>query len=267
MDFLQSLIGRPNTIKTYTSLFNKYIKNEIVINGKWSDQDIPVYIRSWQLKGLSSSTIKILTSLLCKCIKWQTGQELCIKQALRTVAKQAQETSIETPPKDTLYKLLEASQGTDLHYPYAIALFTGMRKGEVMGLKWSDVDFAGNLLTVQRSYNGPTKNGKTRKIPLHPDLRKLLLDICPKNSDNYLEKGIVPKQFDPNKHLQRLCKRINIKPFTFHTLRHAFASYGLESGVGFNKIQKILGHSNLSTTVNFYWTSAFKPEEVDLTFI
>jgi integrase len=266
MDFIETLIGRPNTIKTYKSLFYKHIKPLALTQSVWAEQDLSAFIRIWRNENLSTNTIKTLTSLLCQYIKWQTGQELSAKQTLRTVSKQNQETELEVPSKSVLYGLIDQAD-KKLRLPLILALFTGMRKGEVMGLKWSDIDFVRDLLTVRRSYNGPTKNGKTRLIPMHPKLREELLAICPRNSDNYLEIKVIPDQFDPNKNLQKLCKRTKIKPITFHTLRHCFASYGLEGGIDFNKIQKILGHSNLSTTVNFYWTSKFKPEEVDLTFI
>jgi integrase len=266
MNFIESLVGRPNTLKTYTSLFNKHIKPLALTQSVWAEQDLSAFIRIWRNESLSSSTIKTLASLLCQYIKWQTGQELSAKKTMRAIARQSQETEREVPSKEALYGLIDQAD-KKLRLPLMLALFTGMRKGEVMGLKWSDVDFVRGLLTVRRSYNGPTKNGKTRQVPLHPKLKTELLAICPKNSDNYLETKVIPEQFDPNKNLQKLCKRTSIKPFTFHTLRHCFATYGLEGGVDFNKIQKILGHSNLSTTVNFYWTSKYKPEEVDLTFI
>ena len=271
MDFLDTLIGRPNTIKTYKSLYKIHIEPySCWHHEEWTEQDVISYIKKWREEhNISSGTIKTLTMLLCRYIEWKTGNKISVKHTLKTVSRQQQENVIEVPSKPILYSLLDHAKDTDksLYYPMVIALFSGMRKGEVMGLRWGDIDFKRNLITIRRSYDGPTKNGKTRLIPLHPRLQSELPDIFPKNCDNYLENKVISEQFDPNKNLQKLCKRRKIKAFTFHTLRHCFASYGLESGIDFNKIQKILGHSNLSTTVNFYWSSKYKPEDIDLTFI
>lgn len=267
MDFIESLIGRPNTIKTYKSLYENHIEDFVKNRTSFQDRDVIKFLQRCSTRSVSISTTKAATSLFCRYVEWKTGVKLPFKQALRTVSRQNQEIELEIPSKELLYDLLNKAKTQRLYTPMLIALLTGMRKGEVLGLKWQDIDFVRDLLTIRRSYDGPTKNGKTRVIPLHPRLKKELFNILPINSDNYMENKVIPVEFDPNKDLQSLCKRTKIKPFTFHTLRHCFASYGLEGGTDFNRIQKILGHSNLSTTVNFYWKSAYKPEEIDLTFI
>ena len=136
-----------------------------------------------------------------------------------------------------------------------IAYYTGMRKGEVFGLNWDDVDFLEGKIFVQRSYDGPTKNGRSRFISLCEQLESHLLDKSMEKSDNYLETRVISKQFDPNPDIKAACRSAQVPEITAHGFRHTFATLALDSGRPIKQVSEALGHSNVSITMDVYWSN------------
>lgn len=116
-------------------------------------------------------------------------------------------------------------------YPiWTVALLTGLRNGELYGLKWSDIDFDNKLIRVSRSYNkrsrtySTTKGKYWRTIPINEDLNSMLEILKSKSTTEF----VLPKLRDWShgyqaKELKKFCLSIGIKPVTFHTLRSCFA--------------------------------------------
>jgi integrase len=129
-----------------------------------------------------------------------------------------------------------------------------------MGLRASDVDLKQKIITVRRSYRGPTKSGRTRKVPMSVALTSALCYLNALEPD----ERIFPVM-DPNPMLKALCREARIRRITFHGIRHTFASLALEAGVSPRKVSQVLGHSSLSTTLNIYWGAI--NEEMDLSFL
>jgi len=188
-----------------------------------------------------------------------------VRAATTQIMKSLQDKEAKALTKEQSKALLEAAKGTDVYLPCLLALHTGMRRGEVFGLKWADVDICKREIKVQRSYNGPTKNGKTRLVPISSLLEEILLDNYPMTPDNSSKMSVIPKQFDPNPGLRAACRRAGIEPVNFHALRHTFATMALEAGRSPRKVQQVLGHSALSTTLNIYWSVS--QEKLDMEFI
>jgi integrase len=267
MGFIDSaIIGRPSTIKTYRTLFNKWVLPAIPYPTKWSEKDLQQAVTEWYDKGLSPRTIKTLILLSSRYVEWSSGLKLDVNPIIRSVLKLHQEDPIKALTKDEMQKLVRACKFNEkIRTPIMLALHTGMRKGEVFGLRWGDVNFIKGEIIVRRSYNGPTKNGKSRKVPISPDLEQILAALLKIDSDNYLENRVIAKQFDPNPLLRAMCKKAKIKPINFHGLRHTFAVLALEAGRSPRKIQEVLGHSSLSTTLEIYWSST--GEKLDMGFL
>lgn len=139
------------------------------------------------------------------------------------------------------------------------ALCTGLRKGELIGLRWEDIDLERNIITVERSiwYGAGTniKEPKTeagkRKIPILKELRELLT-TCKRNPKEYVfggEKPLTEKAF-----------RVRYKKFqehtgvtaTLHQLRKSFTTMAVKSGVAPEVLKVIIGHKNISTTLDIY---------------
>lgn len=150
---------------------------------------------------------------------------------------------------------------------FLFILETGLRLGEMMGLKWEDIDFKKKSITVSRTlyYKSNTNSyvehyPKTQKgyreIPLTEKAYNILLTRKrAKIVGQYVfvnSKGRIIKQANFDRSLDRVCKRINIDHISAHTLRHTFATRCIEGGMRPKTLQGILGHANLAMTMDLY---------------
>ena len=130
------------------------------------------------------------------------------------------------------------------------ALSTGMRRGEILGLKWSEVDFQRNSIIVSQNNS---KSKKQRKIHINATLRKMLMEIK-------LKSGQVDYVFVDNKGnriksirtaFEAACRRAGLMDLRFHDLRHTAATRLVEMGVNIVSVSKILGHSDIKMTMRY----------------
>ena len=160
-----------------------------------------------------------------------------------------------------------------------MAIHTGLRKGELLGLKWTDLDLDGGTLSVRRSLKvtdhgldfGPTKNKASRRsVPLNKSAVAALKAHRLRQNEERLRLGElwedqdlvfpnrVGKPINPsnlyNREYKPLLKRAGLENerFTFHSLRHTFASALCNGRVYPNVIQSLLGHSSITQTMDTY---------------
>ena len=147
-------------------------------------------------------------------------------------------------------------------FPF-IALYTGMRRGEILALQWSDIDFERGLISVTKSvaYSGdkpfikePKTEAGKRFVPLLAPLRELFLSIEERPGDAYIvsdtgEKPLTNRRFQT---LSTHYKEATGVTATAHQLRHSFATIAFELGVPVKSVQEILGHKQISTTMDLY---------------
>lgn len=164
-----------------------------------------------------------------------------------------------------------------------LCFYSGIRLGELCALRWGDIDFEAGTMsivrTVSRTKNfhqhvnksmllvGMPKSKKSiRKIPLPVFLLKLAneLKIYAENEHCYI-LSVSKNPLDPRTY-QKLFKRIlasaGVKDRKFHTIRHTFATRALELGVDIKTLSEILGHSNVSTTLNIYAHSLMEQKKI-----
>lgn len=150
-----------------------------------------------------------------------------------------------------------------------LALCTGMRIGEVCALRWADVDFTQKTIIVrhtvsriydceikatERIHSSPKTKNSYREIPISQQLFHALKTIKQQTSSPYVV-GTATQSKEPRSYRDyfgRLLKRLNIPPLVFHGLRHTFATRCIESQCDYKTVSVILGHSNVSTTLNLY---------------
>lgn len=175
--------------------------------------------------------------------------------------------------------------GHELEMLFLTALGTGLRLGEILGLKWSDIDFNAGTLTVNRTLQRVTeidKNGnkeskiieqmpKTtnsiRTIPIPKNILTKLKDHKVQQSKNKLQLGELHANNDyvfcdnlgypiddkrPNRNLKSLLTKLNIEPLKFHGLRHTYATRLFEAGVPPKTVQVLMGHYDISITMDIY---------------
>ena len=148
--------------------------------------------------------------------------------------------------------------------PPAFALLAGMRRGEICGLKWGDIDFDRNTITVRRSvdYSDPSlplvKAPKTaagvRTIPLLSLLRDRLLRISPRNPETFVCTGTEePPQITATTYYYRQIfqRKYKIKA-VLHQFRHSYATRAFEAGLDAKQAQSLLGHASVQTTMDVY---------------
>jgi integrase len=133
-----------------------------------------------------------------------------------------------------------------------MALNTGMRRGEILSLKWENVDFENNIFIINATNN---KSKKIKKIPINTFLRKLLLELRLKNGlkSEYVFLGDNGKPVkDIKTAFLSACRRANIEGLRFHDLRHTAGTRMHECGVDIVAISEILGHSSIELTRKRY---------------
>ena len=172
--------------------------------------------------------------------------------------------------------------------PIKIMLLTGLRNGEIHGLKWSDIDFKRKTLTVKRSRlyspligcyeKSPKTSTSTREVPLPDSLINDLENykdwfrIMDEDFDNkldqyYISVNMYREPINPEglgDWLNKFEMKTNQKHVTCHGLRHTYCSILLSQGVPIQTVSKYMGHSDSSITLKVY--SHFMPESQDITF-
>jgi integrase len=152
------------------------------------------------------------------------------------------------------------------YYLYATAIYTGLREGELAGLRRDDIDLERNLIMLRGSYDGPTKNCEARPVPILKILRPLLLEwllinpgpvVFPNEHGTMLGRSARLFQEVFHRVLKRAGFPEEVKDgrtyryITFHDLRHTFASHWMMKGGDIFKLQKILGHKTVQMTMRY----------------
>jgi integrase len=141
-----------------------------------------------------------------------------------------------------------------LHPLVLLALQTGLRRGELFGLRWLDVDVVGARLTV---HGYGAKSGLTRHVPLNTEAVTVLKTWCGETTPD--EGGLVfPSPDDPKKPLEdiktawlKLAGTAKLRAFRFHDLKHTFASKLVQRGVDLNTVRELLGHSDIKMVLRY----------------
>ena len=148
---------------------------------------------------------------------------------------------------------------------FMTAVLTGMRQGEILGLKWGDIDWSSRQIHVKRTYNhgrfyDPKSKASRRKIDLAPQLIKALKEWRLASRFNVENDLVFPNpEGKPQNHTRMLRKsfhptliRAELPRMRFHDLRHTYASMLIEQGENIKYVQAQLGHSSIHMTLDVY---------------
>ena len=222
------------------------------------DEITPLHIEGYKAarlkQGLAKSTVNrclaILRKMFTLAVEWGYVQQSAVPKMRFFPEKDNWKERILTPEEE---KRLFASSSLSLRSVMTVALHTGMRLGEILGLTWPQVDLKARYIRVER-----TKSGKTRFIEVNTPLLQELTRL--KSLD-----GTSPYVF-PNPSTRKplttvrtafvaACRRASIAGLRFHDLRHTFASRLNMLGADPVTIMELLGHSSLKMTERYTHTS------------
>jgi site-specific recombinase XerD len=251
---LQSNNLRSSTIeRIYLPAFNSF---ERICGNKhlaaYSLRDIE-HFKSVRLLVCSPTTVNIqfrtLRAAFNHAVDWQL---LYQNPFLKTSQLTAPEQLPSYLTKEQFKKLLGVVEEKELKDLIVFATLTGMRLGEIVNLRWADIDLERKLVQVSNSKTFKTKTGKMRTLPLNllvVDLlrqKALLTQITEyvfQRNGLRIAEGYISHTFKKFVRLSGLPEAIH-----FHTLRHTFATWLVQEGVNIYEVQKLLGHSDITTT-------------------
>ncbi|MDI6793141.1 MAG: site-specific integrase [bacterium] len=144
------------------------------------------------------------------------------------------------------------------------ALNTGMRKGEILTLKWDQVDLKHGFILLDES---DTKNGERKEIPINETLRQTLQRIMRQLDVPYVfyDPATGKPYQDVKTSFKTAVRKSKIRDFKFHDLRHTFASHLVMAGVDITTVKELLGHKTITMTLRYaHLAPSHKVKAVDL---
>ena len=285
---------RPNTVRNYSERYERNIRG--VIGSKLLTEIKPVHCQKifsdMAEEGYKTTTIYQTRITLFNMLEFAKENDVLIvnpcKKSLKSNMGKPSEKK-EALTIDVQKKFLGAVVGYSYENQYRFVLQTGLRTGEMIGLKWSDIDFKNRTMKIERTMEyrykvgewriGPPKSQSGyRTVPLTEEAVRILenqrkknqsLKIIPMEWKDFVflcRKGTPVKNSTYDTGLFKYCDRAGIPRFSMHVLRHTFATRCIEAGMKPKTLQKILGHSNIGITMNLYVhiTEDEKHREIDL---
>lgn len=244
-------------------------------------EDIRIFYKS-ELKKVSASTIRKYHANIRKCLQEAFQEDKIPFNPADKVKLPKGDTFVgDYYNKEELLELLSRVKGTKLEFPVSMAIYYGLRRSEIGGLKWSAVDFNYKTITIMHtvvycSVDGRAKvvakdrtktNKSLRTLPLMPEIEEMLIRMKEEQKQNkkflksfYKEEGYIYVLEDGTpvnpdyitKKFIKFIKQEKLRHIRFHDLRHSCATLMRHEGVKLEDIQKWLGHSQLATTERIY---------------
>ena len=267
---------KESTYANYSTVIHSYIIPTFTSQqlSDITEQLVQQETLNWIRKdGLSCSTVKNIVMIIKSSLRAAQKTNLTTPQIIDILYPKAY--SSDTPK--ILTKLDQAklvqSAYLDLSSRSAgvlLALSTGIRIGELCGLKWSDVNFTNQTISVQRTIQriyDPGADIKTRivigepktisskrTVPISTTMLPILYRLKSSQNSDYVLTGtsmfVEPRTY--REYFNSLLKKSDIEHINFHALRHTFATRLIENGADYKTVSTILGHSSINMTLNLY---------------
>lgn len=289
LDFWLENYAIPNTsartVEGYSYIINQHVKPAL---GSIKISDLqPLHLQeyySMKLKtgkidgsGLSAQSVKHQHRLISKALKEGVKWQFLARNVAEAVTPpKTKRAEMMTWNSDQVKAFLVAAK-LSVYYPvYLTTIYTGMRKGEVLGLRWQDLDSENNVLYVRQTLQpikgqGLTfkepKTGKGRSVTVSSSLVKELKKIYKKQleyklllGEDYNELDLIFSQKNGNpiqpaelsRNFHKIIQKVNIPDIRFHDLRHTHATLMLQQGIHPKVVSERLGHSTIGITMDTY---------------
>jgi integrase len=270
---------RTRTYERYESLVRVHISPAL---GRVKLKNVtPAHIRGLYREkleaGLAPRTVQYIHRTLSKALKQAVMDGMIPRNAAAAVQPpQARKEEIQPLSREQVWVFLDTVSGDRLEALYVVAISAGLRQGELLGLKWEDLDLDAGILQVRRTLSEtrdgrvfePPKSGKGRRIRLTKRAVAALRSHRARQAEEKLRLGTLWQEnglvFASEagtpiggrnliRHYKIRLERAGLgKKFRFHDLRHTCATLLLRQGVHVKFVQELLGHGDVALTLNVY---------------
>jgi len=218
-----------------------------------------------QPKGLSAKTVRNINQVISSAMDFAVAQKIIPENPCKAVAlPKIEHKEMQTIPAEQLQAFLEEAKATGVYEMYYIELATGLRRGELLGLKWADIDWKNGIIKVRRQVarvdgeivEAPLKTKNSyRAVSISQQAIEVLKTQREKTNDQYVFPSPNGGPISPdsvNNMLKRVLARAGIPKVRFHDLRHTFATIALQNGVDIKTLSSMLGHFSAGFTRDTY---------------
>ena len=218
-----------------------------------------------QPKGLSAKTVRNINQVISSAMDLAVAQKIISANPTNACAlPKIEHQEMQTIPAEQLQVFLQEAKATGVYEMYYIELATGLRRGELLGLKWQDIDWKNGVIKVRRQVarvegqikEAPLKTKNSyRTVTISQQAIEVLKGQKKKTNDAYVFPSPNGGPISPdsvNNMLKRVLERAGIPKVRFHDLRHTFATIALQNGVDIKTVSGMLGHFSAGFTLDTY---------------
>lgn len=266
---------KQSTMAAYVLILENHIIPCFGDSDSLHEKEVQAFVLQKLEKGLSIKSVKDILIVLKMVMKygvkneWMNYYEWDIKYPTTSANKELEVLSVAHHRAILNYI---QSHFTFTGLGIYISLSTGLRIGEICALKWSDVNVADGIITVSRTIeriyiidgekkhtelviNTPKTQNSCRAIPMSKELLAMIKPLKKVVNDDFYvltndEHPTEPRTY--RNYYNKLMTRLGIPKLKYHGLRHSFATRCIEAGCDYKTVSVLLGHSNISTTLNLY---------------
>ena len=266
---------KKSTFAAYSLLITNHLLPAFAGNADIREEDVQQFVFAKLDEGLSQKSIKDILIVLKMVLRFGVKYNLIAHRQIDIrFPTERERQEVEVLSKANQRKIMEFVKNnfTFQNLGIYICLSTGLRIGEVCALTWDDIDAEQGVIyvtkTIQRIYlvgeiekrteiiiDTPKSKNSIREIPMTRDLLRIVktLKRVVNGSFYVLTNSATPTEPRTYRnYYKRLMKQLDIPALKFHGLRHSFATRCIESNCDYKTVSVLLGHSNISTTLNLY---------------
>lgn len=263
---------RPSTYAQYSWVVGSFLKPEL---GQYTCSELSLrLVQSWfnrlRAEGYSPHRLRLTRLVLSAVLTRAQREEAVIRNVAQLVELPHYEPKERIPwTVDEAKQFLDRTVDHPYHPAFVLLVTYGLRRGEVLGLRWQDIDMDHGVLRIRNTLQrfggafrqGPVKTKAGRRdLPLLPATRQCLLQLRPELTGACQVDGLIfadeqGKPPDPDsfsKTFQRLARRHDLPVIRVHDLRHTTATLLKDLNVPARDAQSILGHADITTTLRIY---------------
>ncbi|MGN6179256.1 MAG: tyrosine-type recombinase/integrase [Mucilaginibacter sp.] len=266
---------KKSTFSAYTLLIENHLQPAFGTKQSLEEAEVQAFVFSKLQEGLSQKSVKDILIVLKMVLKFGAKNKwieyLPFEVQFPTEREKHQ---VEVLSRTNQKKVMTYVQE---HFTFRnlgiyVCLSAGVRIGEICALTWEDIDVDNGIIhvrrTIQRIYtidegtrktelliDTPKTKNSIREIPMNRDLLKMLKPVKRIVNNQYFVLTNDAKPTEPRtyrSYYQKFMQGLNIPVLKFHGLRHSFATRCIESKCDYKTVSVLLGHSNISTTLNLY---------------